>query len=193
MNLPEHSVLAARSRSTASKKYAEPATKTPVDRLEAGACGEHILVTVTDSPRHAPQRGEHLVLYDGVCGLCNRLNQFVLERDRRAVFDFASLQSAAGRSAVQRFGRNPDHLDTFHVVTNYRSDRAALLSKSRAALFVIKTIGGGWTWLRTFGVLPEALLDRGYDLIARHRYRLFGRSESCLMPSADYKTRFIDV
>jgi predicted DCC family thiol-disulfide oxidoreductase YuxK len=150
---------------------------------------------MTDSARHAPapRRGEHLVLYDGVCGLCNRLNQFVLERDPSAVFDFASLQSAAGRSALQRFGRNPDALDTFYVVANYRSESAALLAKARAALFVARTLGGGWAWLRTFGVLPEALLDRGYDLIARHRYRFFGRYESCLMPSAEYTARFIDV
>ena len=150
---------------------------------------------MTDSARQAsaPRRGDHLVLYDGVCGLCNRMNQFVLPRDRGAVFDFASLQSAAGRSALQRFGRNPDVLDTFYVVTNYRSDRAALLSKARAALFVIETIGGWWTWMRTFDVLPDALLSCGYDLIARHRYRLFGRYESCLMPSANYRARFIDV
>ena len=141
----------------------------------------------------APRRGEHLVLYDGVCGLCNRLNQFVLERDRSAVFDFASLQSAAGRSVLQRFGRNPDDLDTFYVVTDYRAGSPALLSKARAALFVIKTIGGWWTWLRTFAVFPDAWLDRGYDLIARHRYRLFGRYDSCLMPTANFKARFIDV
>jgi predicted DCC family thiol-disulfide oxidoreductase YuxK len=144
-------------------------------------------------PASAPRRGEHLVLYDGVCGLCNRLNRFVLQRDVSAVFDFASLQSAAGRSAMQRFGKDPDVLDTVYVVTNYRLDRAALLSKARAALFVIKTIGGRWTWLRAFGVLPDALLDCGYDLVARYRYRIFGRYESCLMPNADYKTRFIDV
>jgi predicted DCC family thiol-disulfide oxidoreductase YuxK len=136
--------------------------------------------------------GKHLVLYDGVCGLCNRLNGFVLTRDTRGVLDFASLQSAAGRSALQRFGRNPEDLNTLYVVTNYRSESPALLSKARAVLFVMKTLGGGWAWLRAFGMLPNALLDRGYDLIARNRYRLFGRYDSCLMPSAEYKKRFID-
>ena len=70
-----------------------------------------------------------MVLYDGVCALCNRLNNFVLPRDNRGVFDFASLQSAMGRSALQRFGRNPDDLNTFYLVTNYRSESSALLSK----------------------------------------------------------------
>lgn len=137
--------------------------------------------------------GEHLVLYDGVCGLCNRLNNFVLPRDTRAVFDFASLQSAVGRSALQRFGRNPEDLNTFYLVTNYRSESPALLSKASAALFVMKKLGDPWRWLGLFGVFPSALLNRAYNLTARYRYWLFGRYESCLMPSAEYRKRFIDL
>ncbi len=137
--------------------------------------------------------GEHLVLYDGVCGLCNRLNNFVLPRDTRAIFDFASLQSAVGRSALERFGRNPEDLNTFYLVTNYRSESPALLSKTSAALFVMKKLGDPWRWLGLLGVFPNALLDRAYDLTARYRYRLFGRCESCLMPSAEYRKRFIDL
>jgi predicted DCC family thiol-disulfide oxidoreductase YuxK len=138
-------------------------------------------------------RGEHLVLYDGVCGLCNRLNNFVLPRDTRAVFDFASLQSAVGRSVLQRFGRNPEDLNTFYLVTNYRSESPALLSKAGAALFVMNKLGDPWRWFGLLGVFPSALLDRAYDLIARYRYRLFGRYERCLMPSAEYRKRFIDL
>jgi predicted DCC family thiol-disulfide oxidoreductase YuxK len=93
-----------------------------------------------------------LVLYDGVCGLCNRLNNFVLRRDTRAVFDFASLQSAVGRSTLARFGRNPEDLNTFYLVTNYRSESPALLSKASAALFVMKKLGDPWRWLGLFGV-----------------------------------------
>jgi predicted DCC family thiol-disulfide oxidoreductase YuxK len=141
----------------------------------------------------SPAPAKHLILYDGVCGLCNRLNQFVLPRDRRGTFDFASLQSGMGRSVLRRFGKNPGDLNTFYVVTNYRSDSPALLSKSRASLFLVKELGGPWRWLGLFGVLPTALLDWGYDLVARNRYRFFGRYETCLMPSDEYKTRFIDV
>ena len=140
-----------------------------------------------------PRRGEHLLLYDGVCGLCNRLNNFVLPRDAQGLFDFASLQSEAGRSVLERFGKNPADLDTFYVVTNYRSQSPALVSKARAALFVMTTLGAPWRWLGFFGMFPTALLDRVYDLIARHRYRIFGRTESCLMPSPEYKQRFIDI
>jgi predicted DCC family thiol-disulfide oxidoreductase YuxK len=150
-------------------------------------------MTESASQASIPRRGEHLLLYDGVCGLCNRLNTFVLPRDARGLFDFASLQSEAGRGVLERFGRNPADLDTFYVVTNYRAESPALLSKAGAALFVMTTLGAPWRWLGLFGVFPTALLDRVYDLIARHRYRLFGRTESCSMPSAEYKQRFIDV
>jgi predicted DCC family thiol-disulfide oxidoreductase YuxK len=140
-----------------------------------------------------PPLGEHLVLYDGVCGLCNRLNNFVLPRDNRGVFDFASIQGVVGRSTLQRFGKNADDLNTFYLVTNYRSESPVLLSKASAALFVMEKLGAPWRWLGLFGVLPSALLDRVYDLMSRYRYRLFGRYESCLMPSAEYKKRFIDL
>ena len=137
--------------------------------------------------------GDHLLLYDGVCGLCNRLNQFVLPRDTAGVFAFASLQSGAGRSALARFGKNSEDLNTFYVVTNYRSDSPGLLSKAAAGLFVMKGLGAPWRWLGLFGVLPHALLNRAYDLIARNRYRLFGRSDTCLVPSVEYRQRFLDV
>lgn len=137
--------------------------------------------------------GRHLVLYDGLCGLCNSVNLFVLARDRRAVFDFASLQSPVGRSWLGRFDRNPDTLDTFYVATNYRSEAPALASRSAAALFVAKRIGAPWSWLGVLAVVPRAWLDRGYDVIARNRYRLFGREETCLLPAPEHRKRFIDV
>ena len=138
--------------------------------------------------------GEHLVLYDGVCGLCNRLIQFVLRRDPRGLFDFASLQSATGQDILRRFGRNADAFDTVYVLTRYRSDGgSALLSKADAALFVVGSLGPRWRWLGLLRVLPKALRDWGYDVVAGNRYRLFGRYESCLMPSAEFKKRFIDL
>lgn len=135
----------------------------------------------------------HLVLYDGVCGLCNRFNTFLLPRDRDSVFAFASLQSAVGQSVLKRFGKATDDLDTFYLVTNYRSESSVLLAKSRAALFVLTTLGGVWRSFGLFRVLPSGLLDAVYDVIARNRYRLFGRYETCVNPSPEYKQRFIDV
>ena len=138
-------------------------------------------------------RGRHVVLYDGVCGLCNRLNMFLLPRDVDRVFAFASLQSEAARSLLHRFGKTPDDLSTFYVVANHRAASAELLSKSRAALFVLQTLGGVWGWLALVRVLPGPLLDAAYDAIARNRYRLFGRYESCLAPTPEYKNRFLDA
>ena len=140
-----------------------------------------------------PARGEHLILYDGVCGLCNRLNRFVLRRDTRAVFAFASLQSPTARSILPRLGGNAESLDTVYVVVNYRSESPVLLSKSGAASFVMKTLGIGGPLSWASRVLPEGLLNFGYDLIARNRYRVFGKSETCIMPRAEFKKRFIDI
>lgn len=136
--------------------------------------------------------GQHLVLYDGVCGLCNRVLQLLLPRDTRGVFVYASLQSQAGRAFVERFGRNPDALDTFCVVMDYRTSNAAMLTKSAAALFVLKTLGAPWSWLQPLGVLPRSGLDALYDLVARNRYRLFGRYDTCVLPKAEWRKRFID-
>jgi len=150
--------------------------------------------TVAQTPTRT---GEHLLLYDGVCGLCNRLTAFVLPRDSRGLFDFASLQSATARSLLRRLGDDgaqPDgNLETFYVLKDYRSRSPALISKSRAALFVLRTLGGPWRAVSLLGLFPTALLDIGYDLIARNRYRWFGRHETCLMPDPAYRGRFIDV
>ena len=136
--------------------------------------------------------GTHLVLYDGVCGLCNRLLQFLLAHDRRAIFAFASLQSAIGRSTVERFGGNPDELSSFYVVSNFRTDRARMVGRGRAALFVAGELGWPWKAAVLFRVVPTAILNRVYDVVARNRYRVFGRLERCLMPRPEYRRRFID-
>jgi predicted DCC family thiol-disulfide oxidoreductase YuxK len=135
----------------------------------------------------------HLILYDGVCGLCNRLNRFVLKRDPAGVFQFASLQGGPGQSLLRAYGRDPDSLETLYVVVSYGSKSPVLLSKSRAALFVLNALGGPWRLVAIVGMLPRRLLDWAYDLVARNRYTLFGRYESCLLPSPEYKSRFIDA
>jgi predicted DCC family thiol-disulfide oxidoreductase YuxK len=137
--------------------------------------------------------GKHLFLYDGVCGLCNRVNRFVLRYDSAGQFDFASLQSETARSILQRFGKHAEDLDTFYVVTDYRRPSAALLSKARSALFVARTLGWPWRALTVLGLLPTPLLDFFYDLAARHRYQLFGRYDSCPLPTVEHRKRFIDV
>jgi predicted DCC family thiol-disulfide oxidoreductase YuxK len=136
--------------------------------------------------------GAHLVLYDGVCGFCNRLLQFILAHDRRVVFAFAPLQSAIGRSTVERFGGNPDELSSFYVVSNFRTDLARMVGRGRAALFIVGELGWPWKVAVLFRAVPTAILDRMYDVVARNRYRLFGRFDRCLIPPPEYRRRFID-
>ena len=136
--------------------------------------------------------GAHLVLYDGVCGLCSRLLQFLFKHDRRAVFVYAALQSATGRATVQRFGGNPDELTTFYVLADYRTDGARLLTRSSAALFVAREMGWPWKAAAFLTALPRPIRDHAYDLVARSRYRLFGRVEYCAIPRPELRRRFID-
>jgi predicted DCC family thiol-disulfide oxidoreductase YuxK len=145
-------------------------------------------------PAQAPSdaQGAHLVLYDGVCGLCDRLLQFLLRHDRRAVFSFASLQSATGKATVARRGGNPEDLTSFYVVADFRTPEARVFTRSDAALFVAGQLGWPWKVMRVAGVLPTALRDRLYDVVARTRYRIFGRRELCLMPPAEFRNRFVE-
>jgi len=137
--------------------------------------------------------GRHLFLYDGICGLCNRVNQFVLRHDAGGQFDFASLQSPTGHALLQRLGHSHAELTTFYVVGDYRSTAPIVLSKARAALFVARALGWPWRLVGAFAILPTPLLDFFYDLVARFRYRLFGRFETCPLPTPQQRHRFIDV
>jgi predicted DCC family thiol-disulfide oxidoreductase YuxK len=136
--------------------------------------------------------GPHLVLYDGVCGLCNRLLQFLLVHDHRAVFRFASLQSATGQATVARAGGDPHALNSFYVFANYQTPNARLFARSSAALFVAGQLGWPWTAARLLGILPGTLLDRLYDLVAHSRYRIFGRLDRCPVPRPEHRVRFVD-
>jgi predicted DCC family thiol-disulfide oxidoreductase YuxK len=136
--------------------------------------------------------GAHLVLYDGVCGLCSRLVQFLLAHDQRGVFSFAPLQGETGRSMVARAGGNPDDLDSFYVCADYRTPAARIFTRSDAALFVVRQIGWPWQVLTVAGVLPKALRDAAYDGVARVRYRVFGKYDQCLVPSPEHRSRFVE-
>lgn len=139
-----------------------------------------------------PADATHLVLYDGVCGLCSRLVQFLLTRDHRAVFAFATLQGATGLAMVRRFGGDPRDLTTFYVVADYRTSRARMLNRSNAALFVAGTLGWPWKAAVALRVVPAVIRDWAYGVIGRHRYRMFGRYEQCLMPPPEFRGRFVD-
>lgn len=136
--------------------------------------------------------GPHLVLYDGECGLCSRLVQFVLERDPDGRFHFARLQSPLGRAVVARAGGDPDVRSTLYLVPQYRERRMPVFTKSDAATFIAGRLAGPWravSWLR---LIPRGLRDLGYDLVARHRHRAFAPDEPCLLPSPGQRRRFVE-
>jgi predicted DCC family thiol-disulfide oxidoreductase YuxK len=149
---------------------------------------------MVDSRAQAPpdREGAHLVLYDGVCGLCSRLVQFLLKHDQQAVFNFASLQSSIGQAVVEQVGGDVHQLTTFYVCANYRTPDARVLKKSDAALFVAGELEWPWRVVRLLRFFPKAFLDRVYDVVARSRYRVFGRYEQCQLPPPEFRSRFVD-
>ena len=149
---------------------------------------------MADSPAQAPPLAEaaHLVLYDGVCGLCSGLLQFLLTHDRRGVFAFASLQSAIGRAVVEGLGGDPTELMSFYVLANYRTHYSRRFARSEAALFVAGQLGWPWKAAVIARILPSVVLDRAYNVIARNRYHVFGRFEQCLPPRPEFRSRFVE-
>jgi predicted DCC family thiol-disulfide oxidoreductase YuxK len=134
-----------------------------------------------------------IVLYDGVCGLCNRAVQFLLKRDRHDRLQFASLQSDVAARVLQRHGMDPKSLDTVYAVLNYGEPNETLLAKGDAFLFFTKVIGGIWSVARVGRIIPRRIRNWLYDFIARHRYQVFGKSESCMLPDPKQRHKFLEV
>ena len=141
----------------------------------------------------AEQVPHPIILYDGVCGLCNRMNQFVLKRDRAGVFRFASLQSALAARILARHGANASDLDTVYVVVNPDLPDETLLARSDAVTYIARQLGGIWRLAGSIAhLLPRSIRDWGYRLVARHRYRIFGRFDACPLPTPEHRSRFLD-
>jgi predicted DCC family thiol-disulfide oxidoreductase YuxK len=134
-----------------------------------------------------------IVLYDGVCGLCNRAVQFLLKRDRHNRLRFASLQSDFAAALLKRHGVDHQDLDTVYVVLNQGGANEAFLAKSDAFLQLAKVIGGGWSIARFGKIIPRPIRNWLYDFIARHRYEVFGKYEACMLPDPRHKHKFIEV
>jgi len=134
-----------------------------------------------------------ILLYDGVCGLCNRFVQFILRRDG-SEFRFASLQSSFSAPILARHGASPADLDTMYVVLNYNQANESLLSRSDAVVFVLRELEGMWEIIGAFvALIPRLLRDWGYKIVVRHRYRIFGRYDTCPVPTPETHARFLDL
>lgn len=131
-------------------------------------------------------RGAPVLLFDGVCVLCNGTARFVIANDPEARIRLATVQSASGQAILAALGMPTDRFDTFVFVENGRA-----WFRSAAMFRLLAHLRRRWRPLRVLSMLPAALLDAGYDGIARNRYRLFGKRSSCLVPSPDIAGRFL--
>ena len=135
-----------------------------------------------------------IILYDGVCGLCNRLNQFVLKRDRNDRFRFAAMQSEFAGKVLERRGVNPQVLDTMYLLLNYSQPDERLVSRSDAAIQILTKLGGIWRAIASIvQLLPRWFRDKAYNLIARNRYQLFGKYQTCPIPDEKTRSKFLDL
>jgi predicted DCC family thiol-disulfide oxidoreductase YuxK len=139
------------------------------------------------------QTSNPIVLYDGICGLCDRFVQFVLKRDRRDCFRFAALQSEFAEAILARHGIRARDLDTFYLVRSLEQPGESLLCRSDAARAVFSELGGLWKVPAVFlGLLPRGIRNWGYDWIARRRYRFFGKFDVCPLPDPKDRHKFLD-
>jgi predicted DCC family thiol-disulfide oxidoreductase YuxK len=133
-----------------------------------------------------PWPDDDMILYDGVCVLCSRWIRFVAARDADRRFRFTAIQSGYGRRLAQAFGINPEDPGTNAVVHG-----GVAYFKSDAALTVLSHLPG-WQWVRVLRAIPKARRDAAYNLIARNRYRIFGKYEACLVPDESFRARVIE-
>lgn len=127
-----------------------------------------------------------VVLFDGVCNFCSDAVRFLIPRDPAGRLRFAALQSETGREARARFGLDPDDLETMVVVEGER-----VFVKSAAALRVMRHMAAPWPLLSLLWWVPRPLRDWAYDRFAANRYRWFGQSEQCLVPTPEIRERFL--
>jgi len=139
----------------------------------------------------AANTSKALVLYDGVCGLCNRFVTFLLRHDRRDSFRFAPLQSEPARAALLRHGLDISDMDTVVVVPGFGGPDERALLRADAVLWSMRELGGIWRMATAARILPPAALGAGYRWIARRRYRIFGKSDTCPVPRPEDRHKFL--
>lgn len=129
---------------------------------------------------------KNIVLFDGVCNLCNGAVNFLIDHDKNNVLYFASLQSDFGQEVLKDYGMKTNDFDTFVFLKNGKP-----FTRSQAALEVLHQLGGAWSSLYLFRFVPSFVRDSIYKLVAKNRYRLFGQREACRMPTPELKAKFL--
>ena len=135
---------------------------------------------------NAPAESKPIVLFDGVCNLCNASVRFIHERDPKGQMKFAALQSDAGREVLERFGLRTDDFDSIVLVEGDH-----YYTRSTAALRIAKRLRGLWPALYAFVIVPRFIRDFFYDVVAKNRYKWFGRQDQCMVPTPELRARFL--
>ncbi|MEH7379614.1 thiol-disulfide oxidoreductase DCC family protein [Bacillus sp. JJ1533] len=128
----------------------------------------------------------HIILFDGVCNFCNSSVQFILKRDSKQMYRFASLQSEAGKALLKKHGI-PEDMNSFVLIEGER-----YFTKSNAALRICRNLKGAYRLLSICRIIPTPIRDIFYHVIANNRYKWFGKQESCLLPPPEVRKRFLD-
>jgi predicted DCC family thiol-disulfide oxidoreductase YuxK len=128
-----------------------------------------------------------IILFDGVCNLCNKSVQYVIRHDAEKKFRFASLQSGAGQELLQQYNLPTNNFNSFVLIQDGKA-----YTKSGAALRVAKQLKGLAKLLYGFIIVPPFIRDGVYKLIANNRYKLFGERQSCMIPTPDLQSRFLN-
>src|SRR5688572_18451276 len=127
-----------------------------------------------------------IVLFDGVCNFCNASVNFVILRDKAGYFKFAPLQSEIGEQLATKHGIDKIETDSVIVVEDEQ-----VYTHSSAALRIARRLDGIWSWIYAFIIIPRPIRDFFYKLFAKHRYRLFGRQDACMLPTPEVRARFL--
>lgn len=129
-----------------------------------------------------------VVLYDGVCNVCDASVQFILDHDREGLFHFASLQSNAGRELASSVGVDASEMDTLVLVIDGKG-----LVRSDAVLGIARRLGPPWTFAAIFRILPHPVRDLAYRIVSMNRTHWFGQRAACRIPTPDVRDRFLDL
>ena len=133
------------------------------------------------------EEGKKIILFDGVCNLCNGAIQFVIKRDKKDVFRYAALQSGIGQQMISERGIDTSITDSIILV----EPGVAYYTKSEAALEIAREFGGLWPLFQIFKWMPATLRDLVYDFVARNRYSWFGKKDQCMIPTPELQAKFL--
>jgi predicted DCC family thiol-disulfide oxidoreductase YuxK len=126
------------------------------------------------------------ILFDGVCNFCNASINFVIDRDSKGIFKFATLQSEIGQELLKKYSLKQNDFDSIIL-----EKEGKIYQKSDAALEIARNLDGLWQIFYVFKIIPSFLRNPIYDLIAKNRYRIFGKTDACRIPTPELKARFL--